>query len=137
MYMYMYSKWCTHQTPIITIIVFLELNIHGVSVSRKTWKLHPTKISRYMVVVNITPDVLIRFEAWAKLAQQWLWAISIEKRNFDPWKWNVDQNTKITPYENIPLYGIKCSSYTCTYTCTCNMSLHIFQWVIRIVIMNL
>ena len=52
-------------------IHFRELNIHGGSVSRKTRKLDPTKISRYTVVVNLTPEFLIRFEAWAKLAQQW------------------------------------------------------------------
>ena len=29
-----------------------------------------------------------------------------KKRNFDRQKWNIDQNTKIRPHENIPLYGI-------------------------------
>ena len=37
-------------------------------------------------------------------------AISIEKRNFDPRKSNIDQNMKIRLRKNIPLYG---SAPTC------------------------
>ena len=46
------------------------------------------------------------FNSWKIIAMGRVWAILIEKWSFDPRKLNINQNTKIRYYENIPLYGI-------------------------------
>ena len=59
-----------------------------------------------------------------------VWAISIEKQNFDPWKSNINQNMDIRPHENIPLYSTQLQLQVISETTKYYSMVHVVKMLI-------
>ena len=59
-----------------------------------------------------------------------VWAISIEKQKFDPWKSNINQNMDIRPHENIPLYSTQLQLQVISETTKYYSMVHVVKMLI-------